>query len=127
MRSNKYDVDIMSLSKAARLTEFFHRLQNAPPCGSADEAMLQLCELLTAVEDEFSGVPNQPDNHIADGRMYPPQADAARPVEARPELTRYRSRAHNTYVSEDGGILVTTTTNQVLFSKPGSSGAEINL
>ncbi len=127
MMLKAYDADIMSLSKAARLTEFYDRFQSAPPCANATDALQQLCAILNAVEDEFSGVANQPDNHRSDGRMYPPQDDAAREVDGRSELTRYRSRAHNTYISSDGAVLIMTTSNKVLFSKPGSSGLEIKL
>jgi len=71
------------MSKEERLAEFFRRLLAAPACDDAETALAVLSQTLTAVEDEFSGVPNDPSNYRSDGRLYPPQAEpsAACPVE----------------------------------------------
>jgi hypothetical protein len=86
-----------------------------------------LSQTLTAVEDEFSGVPNDPSRYRSDGRLYPPQADAERSVPGRTDVRRYRSVAHNTYISDDGAILITDTKQRWVFSKPASNGATIDL
>jgi hypothetical protein len=60
------------------LAEFYARLSQLPPAGSADEALRQLADTLDAVEDAFSGVPKKmppPPPNMPDGRMYPPLPD----------------------------------------------------
>jgi hypothetical protein len=54
-------------SKAKRLQEFLRRLETAPATSSADEALGLIVRILNAVEDEFSGVPFQPENWRTDG------------------------------------------------------------
>lgn len=121
-----YDVDVM-LSFKERLAVVYQRLRDAPPCASHDEAFALLCDVLTSVEDELSGVPNQVENHVNDGRMYPPQLDNKRLVDGRPELTRYRSKGHNVFVSDDGALLIMKTNGEIEFSKADAYGLEINL
>lgn len=118
----------MPLSKPARFAEFLDRLAKATPCANAPAALQQLSGVLDAVEDEYSGTANRPEEHISDGRMYPPQEDAARPVEGRPELTRYRNKAHHTYISAQGAVLIIDVlTKDVVLTKPGADGSEIQL
>jgi hypothetical protein len=58
------------------LSIFYERLGNLPAPTSADEAFGQLSSTLTQVEDEFSGVVENPNPGLKpDGRMYPPRAD----------------------------------------------------
>lgn len=113
----------MSLSKAERFAEFLRRLAAAPPAGTGEEALELLMSTLNAVEDAHSGVPFDPRNWRADGRMYPPEPDSARPVPGRPDLIRYRSRAHNTVIGADGSIEFLTLRGESLLRKPGSGTA----
>ncbi|MFJ7422757.1 hypothetical protein ACIQXD_29760 [Streptomyces uncialis] len=63
-------------SFAERLDIVFQRLDRLPPAAGPDEAFAQLAVTMNAVEDEYSGVPFNPDAPLAsDGRMYPPRAD----------------------------------------------------
>lgn len=127
MRLKAYDVDVMSISKAARFAEFLDRLGAAPKCASAQEAADLIASTLTSVENELSGVPYDPNQHLNDGRMYAAQSDSVRTVDGRPELRRYRSRAHNTYVSDDGAILILTTKGVMVFSKSSAANTEVVL
>lgn len=50
------------MDRDARLQIFYERLKAAPAASTRDESYAQLCEILNAVEDENSGVPNNPEN-----------------------------------------------------------------
>jgi len=111
-----------------RLEEFFRRLQALPPANNFEEALRQVATTLNQVEDEFTAIPCNPETWATDGRMYPPQEDSKRLVPDHPQLVRFRSRHHSTYISSNGAIqihLVTGSTEvpeEVIFSKPGANG-----
>jgi len=92
------------MDKCARLQLFYERLHAAPAQSTHDESFVLLCDTLNAVEDEHSGVPSNPDNFQTDGRLYPPQSDCSYAVDGFPDVTRYRSAGHNTYISTNGAI-----------------------
>ena len=109
-------------SKQERFAIFLERLASAPVASTMEEAFELIAQTLNAVENEFSGVPFAPNENLNDGRMYPPQADAARAVDGRQDLIRYRSRGHNTWISETGAIRIATAPgNQIVFEKPGTN------
>lgn len=111
------------MDKTSHLQLFFERLQAAPAFSTRAEAYSTLCEILNAVEDEHSGVIFNPDNWEADGRLYPPQSDRSYPVDGFPELIRYKSFAHNTFIAINGAVEVkSVTTNEIYFSKLGANG-----
>jgi hypothetical protein len=109
--------------KQERFAEFLKRLGAVPPAGNFGEAYDQLCALLNEVEDEMTSIPFDPASWQTDGRMYPPQADSLREVGGHPEVKRFRSRAHNTYIAENGAIEIQTAPGAaILFAKPGADG-----
>lgn len=114
-------------SKRARFEEFIRRLSAAPPATSFEDAYELLCDTLNAVEDEMTEIPYAPERWLTDGRMYPPQEDSMRSVPGRPRIKRLRSRAHNTFIGENGALkiqVIEETT--VLLSKPGADGREVD-
>ena len=112
-------------ARAERLKEFYRRLDALPPFRSAEEAMRKLAETLTAVEDELTSIPNDPENWRNDGRMYPPQEDSKSDT-SRPDVVRYRSRGHSTYVRSNGAIEIQTVGGRKLeFEKPGADGKKV--
>jgi hypothetical protein len=115
----------MSITKAQRLIEFLRRLQWATPASSAKEAFELIVHTLNAVEDEFSETPFDPDAWETDGRLYPPQVDSRRVVRGRADVTRYRSRSHNTFIAENGAIEIQTIDGVVLLSKAGADGESV--
>ncbi len=111
------------MDKYARLQLFYERLHAAPAANTHDESYVLICATLNAVEDEHSGVPHNPDNWQTDGRLYPPQPDSSYAVDGFPNVVRYRSFGHNTYIAINGAIEVkVVATNEVDFKKPGSNG-----
>ena len=95
------------LSKDVRFRLFLDRLHAAAPTASHDEAFALIATTLNAIEDEDSGVPADPANWQFDGRMYPPQADMARPLPGMPGVIVYRSRAHRTFIGANGAFAIT--------------------
>lgn len=117
----------MRLSKSERFAEFLRRLEQAPPARSHDEAFKLLRDTLNQVEDELTDIPFQPDLWQTDGRMYPPEEDNAREVEGREDVIRYRHKAHNTFIRDNGAIEIRDVSGTVLFAKPGSDGRAVDL
>ena len=118
---------LKDMNPAERLIELFRRLQAAPPCGSAGEALELVASVLNAVEDEVSGRPRDPTTPLNDGRMYPPQEDMRIDVSPRTDIRGYRTRRHYLYLSETGAILITERVGTCLFRKPDRAGRTIEL
>lgn len=111
------------LSKHARLRLFLDRLRSATPAANHDEAFALIATTLNSVEDEHSGVPAHPANWQSDGRMYPPQADMARPSPDFPGVTVYRSRGHRTLIGTNGAFTIAEIhRGKVLVEKAGADG-----
>ena len=114
-------------TKQQRLREFFRRLEAAPPAATYQEARQLIADTLNRVEDESSGVPNNPGTWIADGRMYPPEEDSIRAVPNRPDLVRFRNREHDTFVQSNGAIAIVEFTSRVrVLDKAGADGKRID-
>lgn len=111
------------LLKQERLRIFLARLLAAPPAATHDAARTLLADTLTRVEDEFSGVPAEPESPH---RMYPPLNDNRREVPGDTGLIRYRSAAHLTFIGAVGAILITKLDRQRVFEKPGADGRNID-
>lgn len=111
------------MDKNGRLLLFYQRLREASAASTHDGAYALICSTLDAVEDEHSGVPNNPQNWQTDGRLYPPQIDSVRKVDGFPEVLRYRSSNHNTFIRSNGAIEVRQVDREeVQFAKPGANG-----
>lgn len=82
-----------------------------------------LTSTLNEVEDELTGIPYNPGRWATDGRLYPPLPDNRRPVPDRPDLARWRSKGHNTYIRNNGAIeIVRIQDDLVVFRKAGMDG-----
>lgn len=115
------------MERQHRFAEFIRRMDAAPPCSSKAGAFDQLSKTLVEVENEFSGIPFDPNFPIDNGRMYPPRADASRAVPGRTDLERFRSAKHNTYFSDDGAILIVDLEKRVILDKADSEARRVNL
>ena len=106
------------------LAEFLLRLGNAKPASDSDGAFCLLSNMLTSVEDEHSGVPNDPSRWREDGRLYPPQAD--REIRSPVNGTRcYRTAGHRLVFGENGAIAILDGDDVWIFQKPGRDGIKI--
>ena len=108
--------------KPDRFREFLERLQSAPPAESFKEAFQQIANILNEVENELTEIPFNPESWQTDGRMYPPRMDSMR--RESPTIRRFRSRAHNTCIGDNGAIEIQEATGdrRLLPSKPGIDG-----
>lgn len=114
-----------ALSKAQRLEKIITRLLNAPPAATEPEALQQLADIITDVEDRFTSIPNHPTRWQNDGRLYPPQADSRRQVSGASFVKRYRSRGHSTFIGINGAIEIQDLSGHVMLSKPGQNGQTV--
>lgn len=117
----------MGLSKAERFQEFLNRLEKSTPAISHDEAFQLLSDTLNQVEDELTNIPFQPEHWQTDGRMYPPEEENARQVEGRSDVIRYRHKAHNTFIRDNGAIEIQDVDGKVLLEKCGLDGRAVDL
>ena len=109
-------------SKQERTRIFYERLAAADAAQDFHEAYDLLCRTLTAVEDDFSGVPDQSANWLRDGRLYPPQMDQSEYDELR-QLTRFRTVAHRVFISNSGAItILSLQSGAIEFQKAGQDG-----
>jgi hypothetical protein len=112
----------VGVTKRERLAEIFRRLAAAPPAASHDEAYRLLCDTIDAVEDEMTTTPNDPANWMTDARIYPPLMDRRFDIQGHPDLKRYASAAHNTFIRDNGAITTVIRHGPVVFEKVGADG-----
>ena len=109
--------------RSERIAEFLRRLAAAPAANNAADAYRLLCDTLNEVEDQLTSIPFDLSNSDTDGRLYPPLADNIRAVPNYSLVKRYRHRAHNTYIGENGSIEIRPVPDgPPLLSKAGNDG-----
>ena len=108
---------VKTWSIADRLAELFRRLDEAAAPASAEDAFTQLAEILTAVEDQYSGVVRNPNPPLGwDGRMYPPRDDH---IVRNPDgsITAH-TRGHLVQIAADGSLQITESdTHAVVYTR----------
>lgn len=118
------------ISKARRLEEFSRRLNASPAAGNFEEAWRQITETLNQVEDELSGIANNPAAWETDGRLYPPQLDREYPFTRHRRVRRFRTVGHNILIGENGAIQIrewnpNPLDGELILSKAGGDGKEV--
>lgn len=120
------------LTQAERIAVFLKRLEHSKPARTREEAFRHVTDTLNAVEDSFSGAAYDPEKHLTDGRLYPPQPDSKRDVPGREDVVRYRSRGHNTWIADNGAIRIEKIAKGAeppvcCLDKPGADGKTVEL
>jgi hypothetical protein len=90
------------------------------------EARATLEGIMKAVEDEHSGIPENPDSTTAgtDGRMYPPH-DRFEIEAGSPRIRIFKQFRHRTTFGENGALRITTPDGAVVIDLPGTDGKSI--
>lgn len=113
-------------SKGQRLALFVAAMKRLPPASTFAEARAQLARTLDAIEDEHAGVPANPEAWASDGRLYPPHDDNRFAVAGHPDVARFRSRNHNTFIAANGAIPIEVTgSREVVLDQPGRDGRKV--
>jgi hypothetical protein len=74
----------------------------------------------------MTSIPFDPPRWQEDGRMYPPQRDNMTVVEGHPDVKRFRSRQHITFIGDNGAIEIRSRRGDTILSKPGADGVPID-
>jgi hypothetical protein len=117
-------------TKRERIAVFLEIARCVPPVATQDQAKRLVDEILTAVEDEFSGVPNRPDDGLADGRMYPAHEKFRRPSE-NPKMSIYAHLGHISIFGINGSFRIVAKgkgqfPEQILLDREGDDGRKID-
>lgn len=118
------------ISRARRLEEFCRRLKALPVARNFDEAWKQIAETLNRVEDEMSGIANNPATWETDGRFYPPQFDREYSFDQYHRVRRFRTVKHNILIGGNGAIQIRVENmnpleGDLILSKAGGDGKEV--
>ena len=100
-------------------------LELAACAASFNEAYALLCDTINKIEDTLTVIPYDPSHWQTDGRIYPPQIDSQRDVPGHDNVTRFRSRGHNTFIAQNGAFEIQELGSdpaKILFSKRGADG-----
>lgn len=98
----------MALSRSERVTEMFHRLFEAAPFSDGAQARAVLEEIMRKIENEHSGVREDPNAHLAttsDGRMYPPH-DRFAFFSGSPRISAFGQTRHRTFIGDNGAVRI---------------------
>jgi hypothetical protein len=118
----------VGLTRRERVEEIMRRLSIAAPFKNDVQARTSLEEIMRAVEDEYSGIQENPNAHLAartDGRMYPPHDRFAFPSGS-PRIRAFGQTGHRTYFGDNGAVLIERRLDGVAeVDLPGTDGKTI--
>ena len=107
--------------------EIFKRLRDNAPFRSDTEVRLRLDEAMKDVEDELSGIPENPNaaaGMLTDGRMYPPQYNFERHSSSS-SVRVFRQRGHVTRFGKNGSLRIEGPEGKVEIDLPGEDGRTV--
>lgn len=116
------------MTKGDRIAELVRRLEGSPAVSNADAALHLVTIVLEEIEDQYSGIPNDPSSPMADERIWPPIAKYHFAIESRPDLDGYRQRGHETIIGANGAIFIRSRKDaRVILNKAGQDGRKVDL
>jgi hypothetical protein len=105
------------------------RLSTAGPFRDGETARAALERIVREVEDEHSGIPEDPNAHLAktsDGRMYPPH-DRFAFASGSPRISAFGQTGHRTYFGNNGAVRIERRSDGTPeIDIPGADGQTIN-
>jgi hypothetical protein len=119
---------VLVVTKQERLKEIIRRLSTAAPFADGVVARRALEETMKAVEDEFSGIPANPDAAAGlrtDGRMYPPDDKFAFDCGCT-RVKAFRMFRHQTLIGDNGALLIKRSDGAVEIDLAGSDGQRVS-
>lgn len=114
----------MPAEKSERLREIIRRLKNAAPFPDGHVARMTLEEIMRTVEDELSGIPEDPNAataRVSDGRMYPPD-DRFEILSGSPFVRTFKQTRHRTSIGANGAMRITRSDGNVEIDLVGADG-----
>ncbi len=99
---------MVELTRRQRFEEMMRRFCAMVPFADDLQARAALEQVMRAVEDQYSGVPENPDAHLAavsDGRMYPPH-DKFQISSDSPLIRAFRQKGHRTFFGTNGAVRI---------------------
>jgi hypothetical protein len=118
----------LAKSKPERLEEMMRRLRAAAPFRDGEHARLQLEEIMRSVEDEHSGIPENPLAAISpdptDGRMYPPDDNFEKPSGSR-HVRLFKHKRHSTLIGANGALRIVRASGAVEVDLSGTDGRTV--
>jgi hypothetical protein len=96
------------LSRRERVTEILRRFSRAAPFSNDADARAALEQIVREVENEHSGIPEDPNAHLAktsDGRMYPPHDRFPFPSGSH-RIRGFVQTGHRTFFGDNGAVRI---------------------
>jgi len=104
------------------------RLSKAAPFADGAGVRAALEKIVRDVENEYSGVPEDPNAHLAttsDGRMYPPH-DRFAIQSGSPRISAFGQTGHRTFFGDNGAVRIERRSdNAAEIDIPGKDGKTI--
>lgn len=113
----------MAADKEYRLKMIEARLSDAAPFAGGAQARRRLEQIMKEVEDEFSGIPENPNAATSppDGRMYPPN-DNFEVMSNIPSVRVFRQLRHRTSFGDNGALRITKSDGSLMVDLAGEDG-----
>jgi hypothetical protein len=117
----------VGLPKAQRLRMIVSEVNSAAPFKDGKEARFVLAEIMRSIENQHSGVPENPGaaDAATDGRMYPPD-DMFESASGSPRVRLFRHLRHRTFIGENGALRIVTALGHELIDVAGRDGRTVN-
>jgi hypothetical protein len=117
---------VLAADKSDRLAELLRRLRNAAPFDCGAVARMALEDIMRAVEDELSGIRENPNAATSppDGRMYPPD-DKFEVASGSPLVRTFKQTRHRTSIGENGSLQIIRSDGNVEIDLCGSDGRTV--